>query len=150
MGNLLTDVEFRRVSNRDTGVNDKTLKGTIVDMKGFDEVTFVVGFKTVVNDSKVTFQVAHGATNDTGDMTVTDATLGAIVSDGTTIALSNKQLALAVTKPKHRYLEIQLKIEDENAPTDHITAILSKARDRKTTQGATVHEDKIFQSPDDA
>ena len=146
MSNLLTDIEFRRVMNRDAGT-PATYKATIVDMAGFDEVTFVVAFQTVVNGAAVTFRIAQAATNVTGDMVVSKATTGAITSDGTTIALSNKQLILTVTKPMHRYLEAQVVIATQNAPIDHITAILSSPRDRATVQGSTVYSSAIHASP---
>lgn len=146
MNNLLTDVEFRRVMNRDAGT-PATYKSTIVDMAGYDEVTFVVAFQTVVNNAVVTFRVAQAATNSTGAMVVSTATTGAITSDGTTVALSNKQLVLTVTKPSFRYLEAQVVVGTQNAPIDHVTAILSNPRKRKTTQGATVHASAIHASP---
>ena len=144
--NLLTDVEFRRVMNRDAGT-PATYKATIVDMADFDEVTFVVAFQTVVNAAVVTFRIAQAATNVSGDMVVSKATTGAITSDGTTIALSNKQLILTVTKPMHRYLEAQVVVATQNAPIDHVTACMSQARKRPTTQGATVHASAIHASP---
>ncbi len=146
MGNLLTDVELRRVMNRDSGTAG-TKKATIVDMEGFDEVTFVIAFQTVTNASEVTLQVAQAAINNTSNMVVSTGKLAKVTSDGTIIALSNKQLALAVTKPKERYLELQVVIGEQTAVIDHITAILSKPRKRPTVQGATVVDSTIHQSP---
>jgi len=136
--------------NRAAGTPATYKADVIVDMAGFDEVTFIAAFQTVVNDAVVTMRVAHGDTDGTGNMTVSEATLGAITSDGTTIALSNKSLALAVTKPKYRYHEIQIVVATQNAPIDGVIAILSKAREKPTTQGATVIDEAIFASPDDA
>jgi len=146
MNNLLTDVEIRRILTRNTGT-PQTIDCTIVDMAGFDEVTFLAQFQTVVNDAIVTMRVGQFTASVSGSMVVSEATLGAITSDGTTIALSNKMLALTVTKPKYRYLELQLVIADQNAPIDSVIAILSKARKRPTTQGATVIDSAIFESP---
>ena len=86
MGNLLTDVEIRRVSNAVAAASTGTTKAAIVDMDGFDEVTFILLLGTVTNTAKVTFQIAQDDVNSTAGMAVTDATSGEIVSDGTTIA----------------------------------------------------------------
>jgi hypothetical protein len=144
--NLLSNVELRRVLNRDAGTAG-TKKGTIIDMQNYEEATFVVAFQTVVNDSVVTVKVAHADTNSTGAMAATTATTAAITSDGTTIALSNKQIAVSVVKPLKRYLELQVVIADQNAPIDHVTAILSGPRVMPTTQGATVYTSAAFVSP---
>lgn len=146
MSNFLTNVELRRVLNRDAGTAG-TKKAAIVDMKDYDEVTFIVAFQTVVNASKVTFQIAQGDVNNTASMVVSAAKLPQITSDGTEVVLSNKQLAITVTQPMHRYLEAQVVIADQNAPIDHITAVLSKPRKQPTGQGATVQNSAVFQSP---
>jgi hypothetical protein len=147
--NLLTNVELRRVSNRAAGT-PATVKCTIVDMEGFEAVTFVAAFQTVVNDSVVTLKAAQGTVNNTANMTASVATLGAITSDGTDIALSNKMLALTVVKPRDRYVECQIVIADQNAPIDSVVAILSGARDRPTVQGSTVISSATFQTPANA
>jgi len=146
MRNLLTECEIVRVLNRNTGT-PQTIDCTIVDMAGFDEVTFIASFQTVVNNAIVTLRVAQHSTNVTGAMVTSVATTGAITSDGTAIALSNKQLVVAVTKPKERYLEAQLVIADQNAPIDSVIAIKTKSRKNATTQPSTVQSAVIFQSP---
>lgn len=149
MSNLLTDVEFRRVMNY-TSASTGTSKATIVDMQGYDEVTFVCTLGTVVNNAVVTFQIAQAATNSSGAMVVSTATTGAITSDGTTIALSNKQLILTVTKPLYRYLEAQVVKATQNVTIDSVTAILSQPsahKGRPITQGATVYSSAIHASP---
>ena len=120
MHNLAKAVKHTRLENRNAGSSGTTVKGDIIDMQGFEAARFIVGFQTVVNDASVTFKIAHGDTNDTADMAATDATSGAIVSDGTTIALSNKELVIDVINPSERYLEAQVVIADQNAPIDYI------------------------------
>ena len=149
MRNLLTDVEFRRVS-ASVAAGQGTTDCTIVDMEGYDEVTFVLALGTVVNDGVVTFQIAHADTNDTGEMAVTTATTGAITSDGTLIALSDKLLAVTVTKPEKRYLEAQVVKATQNAEIDGVIAILSKGRTQPAVQGTTVYDAKLFHTPEDA
>jgi len=144
--NLLSNVELRRVLNRDAGTAG-TKKGTIIDMQNYEEVTFVVAFQTVVNNSVVTVKVAHADTNSTGAMAATTATTAAITSDGTTIALSNKQIAVSVVKPLKRYLELQVVIADQNAPIDSVVAVLSGPKKAPVTQGSTVQASGTFVSP---
>lgn len=146
MKNLLKSVDIRRIQTRDAGTPG-TIDCDIIDMSGFDEVTFIAGFQTVVNDAIVTLQVAQSDENDTGEMVVSEATTGAITSDGTTIALSGKQLAVSVVKPTKRYLEAQLVIADQNAPVDYVIAILSNSRSKPTSQGSTVQSSAIFANP---
>lgn len=150
MGNLLTDVEIRRVSNAVAAASTGTTKATIIDMDGFDEVTFILLLGTVTNTAKVTFQIAQDDVNSTAGMAVTDATSGEIVSDGTTIALSNKAIALTINRPKERYLEAQVVKSTANIVIDGIIAILSKARTRPTANGSTVYMSKLFTSPANA
>ncbi len=146
MNNLLTDVEFRKVINN-TAAGQATTKGTIIDMALFDEVTFICSLGAVTNNGVVTFRIAQAATNSTGAMAVSTATSGAITSDGSTIALSNKALILTVTKPSYRYLEAQVVTATQNGAIDCVWAILSKARNRPITQGATVYSSAIHASP---
>lgn len=148
--NLLTDVEFRRVLNRDAGTAGSTVDCTIVDMADYESVTFVVAFQTVVNAAVVTLQAAQFTASTSGSMVVSTATTGAITSDGTTIALSNKMLALTVVKPRDRYVEAQIVIATQNAPIDSVIAILSGPRKRPTVQGATVHASGTFLTPGNA
>ena len=139
MHNLLTAIKHTRLLNRNTGT-PQTIKGTILDMQGFESARFIVGFQTVVNDASVTFRLAQADTNATGDMVVSDATSGAIISDGTTIALSNKELILDVIGVQKRYLEIQVVIGAQNAPIDYIVADQYPAGMQPlASQGASVH-----------
>jgi hypothetical protein len=146
MKNLIKDVQFARVSNA-VSAGTGTTDCTIIDTKGYDEVTFVLSLGTVVNNGVVTFQIAQADTNVTGDMVVSTATTGAITSDGTTIALSNKDLILTVTKPKYRYLEAQVVRATQNATINGVMAILSKPRVNPTTQGSSVYSSAIHASP---
>jgi hypothetical protein len=146
VSNLLTDVEIERISNA-VGAGTGTTDCTIVDMEGFDEVTFVCQLGTVTNDAVVTFRIAQYTADESASMVVSDATTGEITSDGTTIALSNKMLILTVVKPTFRYLEAQVVKATQNVVIDSVIAIKSKARNRPTAQGATVHSSAIHTSP---
>lgn len=138
--NLAKAIKHTRLENRNAGTADTTVKGDIIDMQGFESVRFIVGFQTVVNNAVVTFQIAHSDENDTNEMAVTDATSGAITSDGTTIALSNKELIIDVIRPTKRYLEPQVVIADQNAPIDYIVCDQYPANvEPVAAQGSSVH-----------
>lgn len=49
MGNLIKDVEIRRISNA-VAAGTGTTDCTIVDMEGYDEVTFVLALGAVTNN----------------------------------------------------------------------------------------------------
>jgi hypothetical protein len=56
-------------------------------------------------------------------------------------------VALTVTNARERYLDAQVVIADQNAPIDHITAFLSKARALPVTQGSTVYSSAVYAGP---
>jgi hypothetical protein len=146
MSNLLTDVEILRISDA-VAAGQGTTKCTIVDMKGYDEATFIVDLGTVTNNGSVTLQIAQGDENDTSKLAVSTATTGAIKSDGTIVKLTKTLMIVTVTQPMHRYLEAQVVKADQNAVIDGAIAILSKARKLPIAQGATISASKVFQSP---
>lgn len=146
MGNFATDFEIVRISNN-VNAGQATTDCTIVDMEGYDEVTFICQLGTVVNAGVVTMQIAQFTSATTGSMVVSKATTGAITSDGTTIALSNKCLVITVTKPSYRYLEAQIVTATQDGEIDSVIAILSKGRARPSVNGSTVHTELVFASP---
>lgn len=145
---MVNDVLIKRVSAGVTA-GTGTKKATIVDMAGYDEVTFIVLFGEVTNTSKVKVQVAQHSTNVTGSMVVTTATTDEIVSDGTEVKLSDKAVALTVNKPLERYLELQTVIGTANAVIDGVIAILGQARTKPVDLDATVQAGEFFLSPVD-
>ena len=148
MSNLLTDVVVEKICNYTSAATDATTDCTIVDMAGYDEVTFICALGTVTNTAVVTFQIGQYTASVSGSMVVSTATSGAITSDGTTIALSNKMLILTVTKPKYRYLEAQVVKATANVVIDSVIAIKSKARNRGTSQSSThVYSSAVHASP---
>ena len=151
MNNMLYECDIQRVENRNAGTAGATVKGDLIDMQGYEEVTFVVAFQTVVNGAVVTFKIAQGDENDTAEMVVSDAALAAVTSDGTEVALSNKQLAIDIQRPTKRYLEPQVVVATQNAPIDHITAFKYRPSVKPiAAQNATVHASGTFLNPEAA
>lgn len=147
MGNFATDFEIVRISNAVSAATDETTDCTIVDMEGYDEVTFIAQLGTVTNTAVVTLQVGQFTASTSASMVVSEATTGAITSDGTTIALSNKCLVITVTKPSYRYLEAQIVKATANVVIDSVIAVLSKGRARPSVNGSTVYAEHVFASP---
>ena len=146
---MVRDFLIKRVSNA-VAASQTTTKATVVDMAGYDEVTFIVLFGTVTNNSKVDVGVYQHSTNVTGSMAATTAKLDQIVSDGTTVALSNKAVAITVNKPTKRYLELRVTAGTANAALDGIVAILGQARTKPVTPDASLLAGKFFLSPVEA
>lgn len=141
------DMEIVKICNYTAAATDETTDCTIVDMQGFDEVTFILALGTVTNTAVVTFQIGQFTASTSASMVVSAATSGAITSDGTTIALSNKCLAITVRNPVYRYLEAQVVKATANVVIDSVIAIKSKGSKLPITQGSTVHGVYEFASP---
>lgn len=141
---MVKDYKITRIKNS-VSASQATTKCSIIDMAGFDEVTFLVALGAVTNTGKVTVQVAQGDANSSGGMEVSTATSGVITSDGTTIALSNKIIALTVNKPLKRYLELQVITATANGVIDSVVAIQGQARTKPVTQDLGAAE--FFLSP---
>ncbi len=145
MSNLLSNVEFRRVLGYNAA-STTNRKATIVDMAGYEGVTFVLTLGTMLNTGTVVLKAAQGDENDTAKMTESVATTGTVTSDGT----DNVQLVLDVIKPKGRYVEAQVELDTANSLIEGIVAILHGPRDKAVSQPDAVLAAKTFQSPVDA
>ena len=146
MGNFATDFEIVRIS-ASVAAGTGTTDCTIVDMEGYDEVTFICQLGVVTNNGVVTLHIGQFTASTSASMVVSEATTGAITSDGTTIALTDKCLVITVTKPSYRYLEAQVVKATQNAEIDSVIAILSKGRERPSVNGSTVYAEHVFASP---
>ena len=146
MNDLVKNAEIAKICDY-TSASTGTTDCTIVDMQGYDQVTFICALGTVVNDAVVTFQIGQFTASTSGSMVVSEATSGAITSDGTTIALSDTILAITVVNPSYRYLEAQVVKATQNVTIDSVIAIKTKVAKAPVTQGATVYSALVFASP---
>jgi hypothetical protein len=141
---LLEAADLSRPINRNAGSSGGTVKGTILDMSGFEGVTFVAAFQDVLTTAAVTLKVAGGAVNDTGQMSLLAG--GAAFTAGAT-DMDNKLMVLDVVRPTQRFIEVQVAIGTANAPIDSVVAIRWRSRKSPRTQGANVVASAISISP---
>ena len=144
MSNLLTDTKVVKLAEYQSAGTSNITNADEVDMAGYETCLFIVTLGTMVNDSKLNLTIHHGDTS--GDLSASDATSGDVTSDGT----DDTQILLEVVKPKYRYLEPQLTIEDEDAEVENIIAVVGGPRDKATEQDDEAISDNVFLSPDTA
>lgn len=120
------------------GSSDET--GDTIDMASFENVTFIVGFGTIVNAAVTGIRVETGAASDMSD--ATDLLGSAIVvadDDDTSI------VAIEIIKPRERYLRVVVDRATQNAEIDFGLAVQSGPRvkpvthDSDTVLGSETH-----------
>ena len=142
MSNLLSNVKVIRCVGYNAA-STTNRKGTIIDMEGFESVTFIAQFGTMLNASKIELVAGQHEENDTSKMVESEATTGEVLSDGT----DDVHLILDVVKPAKRYIEPHIKISDQNALVEGCIAILHGPRTAPVEQDDAVLAAKTFQSP---
>jgi hypothetical protein len=125
---------------------------TVVDMEGFDEVTFAVEFADVDAAAVLTFAVKENTASSVSSPTPTAVTLttesgslGDITSGNLVITessgnLDNKTVLITVSKNalSKRYVFLSITVTVESYELNGITIIKSKARSMPVSQGSTV------------
>lgn len=138
------------------GASETELKTAVVDMAGFEEVTYLVKFATVSSGSVITFTPKENTANSTsspaptavpltkvsgtfaagtvltgGALVLTEQGDGALT--GTTVAITIRRLAMS---KEFQFLDIT--IATANCAFDSITIIQSTANSLPVTQSADV------------
>jgi len=116
------------------------LTSDIVDMDGYESVTFVALLGDVTSGSVLGLNVEHGDESGGGDMV--DTTLNATFTAGASDA-DSKILAVEHHKPLKRYARAVLTRTTQNAVVGGIIAILSGPRVAPVSQDATVIDHEI-------
>ena len=146
MNGLLHNAEIDRVLTRNAGTSGGTVSSDIVDMKGFDWITWVIAFQDVLTTSVITVSMledddsAMGSTTEVAAADKITRTAGA--SD-----VDSKLMVYECLRPKERYVRLTVGIATANAPIDSIVAIKGKARTVKVTQPADVLDQKQVATP---
>lgn len=111
------------------------LASDVVDLKGYQNVTFIALLGDVTTDCVLTLTLYHGTLADGSDMVATDvaSTFTAGASDA-----DSKVLAVEGYNPTRRYAQARLTRTVANAAVGGIIAIRSGAHLLPVTQGATV------------
>lgn len=123
------------------GSSDET--GGTIDMKGFENVTFIVGFGTIVSAAVTGIRVEQGAASGMGDATdLEGSAIGVADDDDTSI------VAIEIIKPRERYLRVVVDRATQNAEIDFGLAIQSGPRAKPVTHDAdTVLGSETHTSP---
>lgn len=125
-------------SSTSAGTSDVTT--SVVDMTGYDEVTFVAHLGTVVDAAVITLTTKMNTANSTsGATTITNGASTALTASTS----SNLDIAVNVAKPTQRYVFAVLTRATQNVTVQCIDAILSKATGVPVTQGSTMGRTKI-------
>ena len=150
MAGLFT--EYNKITRGSNAVSDTTSETTsaVVDMEGFDEVTFIVDFADVDAAAVLTFAVKENTASSTSSPTptavaVTSASAGTITSGNLVVtessgSLDNKQVVINVARSQfsERYAFLSITVADESYELNAITIIQSRARSLPVTQPAAV------------
>jgi len=142
--NFLANQKIARVENA-AAAGQTTLTSDVVDMKGYDGVTFLALLGDVDNTSALVLQAQHGDESDGSDM----ANLAGVAASHTADATDadNNVLAVEVFRPTKRYVRVTLARGTANAVVDGILAIQSEPNEAPVTQDASVIATDFALSP---
>ena len=131
--NFLTNIKLTRVENAAVaGVT--TLTSDVIDMKGFDGVTFVATLGAVLTNALNVFQAQHSDVGDGSGMTnVAGSSVATAASAG-----ANKLLVLEIARPTKRFLRVTLTRTIANTVLDSITAFQNAPAEAPVTQDVSV------------
>lgn len=126
-------VEVVRVANA-TAAGTSDINGSVIDMSGYDAVSFLAGVGALTATQVTLLKAQHGdAANLSDAADITGATTTAL-ADGD----GDKTLLLEVLQPRKRYVRAVLDRGTANAVLDGMWAFLYRARKEPVTQGSTV------------
>ena len=121
------------------------LTSDVIDMKGFDGVSFVALLGDVSDTCVLTLQAQHGDQSDGSDATNLSG-VAATFTAGATDADDN-MLALEVFRPTKRYVRVTLARTTADAVVDGIVAVQSSPAEAPVTQDASVLATDFALSP---
>ena len=123
MINLVKHAKLTRISNA-AAAGVTTIDTSAVDMKGFDSVSFLVGFGTIVAGAATSIKVQQS--NDSGGSPDTFDDLA-----GTSVTIAdtddNKIAAVEIARPQKRYLRVRILRATQNSTVDFVLAMQNTA-----------------------
>lgn len=142
MYNILSRCKLTRVSNA-VAAGTSAVNSSVVDMSGFDGVTFQVAVGAIVSGAATSLKIQQGQESDGSDMA---DLAGSSITIGDTD--DNKLFAVEIVQPRERYLRCVVSRATQNATIDSITAIQSVAAEEPTTHdSSTVGGTEIHLAP---
>jgi hypothetical protein len=131
MENLTTSNKLTRVINATaTGTTD--INGSVIDMQGFDSVTFIVGFGTINASAVTSIKAQQGAASDLSDAADLAGTSITVADDD-----DNQIVALEVVSPRERYVRVVVDRGTQHCVVDFGIALLSCAGVEPVTHDST-------------
>jgi hypothetical protein len=141
--NISKGVKVTRCINYTAAGTSSPVSGSIIDMKGYDSVTFIVGFGTIVSGAATSIKVQQdtdSAMGSAADLTGTSVTVG----DGD----DSKVAIVEVNQPRERYVRVQVLRATQNSTIDFGLALQSKANSEPVTHdSSTVLGSEFHQAP---
>ncbi len=131
MFNLSKNAKFTRVSGP-VAAGQATTNSGIIDMQGFDSITFVAAISTIVSTGTVVVKVQE---DDASNMATAADLLGSAVSF--TDADDDKLAIIEIAKPQKRYCRAVVITATANGTIDSVIAIQSRATNAPVTHDAT-------------
>ena len=111
------------------------LNTAVLDMDGFDAVTFICKLNTVTDTSILTLTAYENTTSSTSNATAVTGGASTAVTASTS---SNTIIVVDVIRPKMRYCFASLTRTVANCVVDSIIALQYRAREVPVTQPAAV------------
>lgn len=142
--NFLANSKVSRVEPA-AAAGQTTLTSDVIDMKGYDGVTFLALLGDVANTSVLTLQAQHGDQADGSDMANLSGVAAAHTADATDA--DNNMLAVEVFRPTKRYVRVTLSRGTADAAVDGIIAIQSEPNEAPVTQDSSVIATDFALSP---
>ena len=122
-----------------------TLTSDVIDMKGFDGVTFIAFLDDVLDTAVLTLQAQQGDQSDGSDATNLAGVAASFTADPTNA--DDNMLAVEVARPTKRFVRVTLTRATANAAVDGIIAVQSNPAEAPVTQDASVLATDFALSP---
>lgn len=132
MENLLKDIKITRVLNA-VAAGTSAQNTSIVDMSGWDGVTFIAALGTLTATQVTSLKAQQGNASNLADAADLAGTLTGPMADGD----SNKCLVLDIYRPLDRYVRGVVGRGTANAVIDGVIAIQYRGRKSPVTQDTT-------------
>ena len=141
--NISKGVKVTRCINFTAAGTSTPISGSVIDMKGFDSCTFIVGFGPIVSGGVQSIKVQQGADAALGDAADLLGTSVSVADDD-----DNQVAIVEVNQPRERYLRVQVLRATQNSTIDFGLALQSKASSEPVTHDSTtVISSELHQAP---
>lgn len=130
MNNLTKAGKLTRVINA-TAAGTTDINGTVINMQGFDSVTFIVGFGAITASAVTSIKAQQGAASNLSDAADLESTAISVADTD-----DDKIVALEI-EPTARYCRVVVDRGTADAVVDFGIAVQTKARTEPVTHDST-------------